>query len=35
MTNWSAFFEHLDYVDEGADRKVFNQNIIVARTASA
>jgi len=27
--------EHLDYVDEGADRKVFNQNIIVAGTASA
>jgi len=25
MTNWSAFFDHLDYVDEGADRKVFNR----------
>ena len=35
MTHWPAFFEHLDYVDEGADRKVFNQNIIVAGTASA
>jgi hypothetical protein len=27
--------DHLEYIDEGADRRVFGQNIIVARTASA
>jgi SAM-dependent methyltransferase len=35
MSQWPAFFEHLDYVDEGADRHVFRQNIIVGQTASA
>jgi len=35
MTHWPAYFDHLDYVDEGADRVVSEQNIIVGRTASA
>jgi len=34
MRHWPAYFERLDFVDEGADRDVFEQNIIVGRTAA-
>lgn len=34
MRHWPEYFERLNFVDEGADRDVFEQNIIVGRTAA-